>query len=325
MEFLWPFSIFALLLPFFIRYIMRPIPQKNGEQALCVPFFKAFQNKSKTFIYSRSNLAVFLFVTGFVCLVIAAMRPVTYKQAINLPVTGRQLMLVLDVSGSMEQRDFIWNNRQTTRLNAVQNIAYDFIENRTGDAVGLTIFGQEAYLYAPLTLDTKTVAQMLKEIGVGIAGERTAIGDALLVALKQMKDIPSDKKVIILLSDGFANAGIHPEEAIEIAKQRNVKIHTIGMGSDKQLINDFFFPHEINPSADLDEALLKKIAQETNGTYFRVKTSEDLKKVYDALDKIEPTEINGPVIRPQEELFWVPLFLSMILFFVGLYLKRKNG
>ena len=219
MEFLWPFSIFALFLPFLVRYFMRPTAQKKGEQALCVPFFKVFQNQSKTTFYSRSNLSVFLFISGFACLVISAMRPVVYKEAINLPVNGRQTMLVLDVSGSMAEPDFIWNGKRTTRLNAVQNIASDFIESRTGDAVGLTIFGSEAYLYTPLTLDTKTAAQMLKEIGVGIAGERTAIGDALLVALKQMKDIPSDKKVIILLSDGYANAGIiHPEEAVKMAK-----------------------------------------------------------------------------------------------------------
>ena len=194
MEFLWPFSIFALLLPLFVWYFMRPLSQENGEQALCVPFFKAFRDQYKPHVYSRSVFSVFLFILGFIGLTIAAMRPVSYKDSVAMPITGRQMMLVLDVSGSMAEPDFIWNGRRNTRLNAVQNIAYDFIENRTGDAVGLTIFGTEAYLYAPLTLDTKTVAQMLKEIGVGIAGEKTAIGDALLVALKQMKDIPSDKK-----------------------------------------------------------------------------------------------------------------------------------
>lgn len=325
MEFLWPYSIFALLLPFLVRYFVQPMTQKKGEQALCVPFFKAFQNQSKITFYSRSNIAVFLFMFGFACLVISAMRPVVYKDAISLPVNGRQTMLVLDVSGSMAEPDFVWNGKRTTRLNAVQNIASDFIESRTGDAVGLTIFGSEAYLYTPLTLDTKTAAQMLKEIGVGIAGERTAIGDALLVALKQMKDIQSDKKVIILLSDGFANAGIiHPEEAIKMAKEMNVKIHTIGMGSEDQIIDDFFFPRQINLSADLDEALLKKMAQETDGVYFRVKNSDDLKKVYDELDKIEPIKMNGQTIRPQTELFWIPLFCSMCLFFIGLCLKRKS-
>ena len=325
MEFLWPFSIFALLLPFFVWYFMRPLSQENGEQALCVPFFKAFRDQYKPSVYSHSIFSVFLFALGFIGLTIAAMRPVSYKDSVAMPVTGRQMMLVLDVSGSMAQADFVWNGRRTTRLNAVQNIAHDFIENRTGDAVGLTIFGTEAYLYAPLTLDTKTAAQMLKEIGVGIAGEKTAIGDALLVALKQMKDIPSDKKVIILLSDGYANAGhVLPEEAITKAKEMSVKIHTIGMGAEERIVQTFFFAQQINPSADLDEALLKKMAADTGGNYYRVKTSEDLKKVYDDLNKIEPTELDGQTIRPQVELFWIPLLCSMILFFVGLYLKGKS-
>ena len=325
MEFLWPLNIFALLLPILVWYFMRPLSQENGEQALCVPFFNAFKNQYKPHIYSRSKFVVLLFILGFVGLVTASMRPVSYKDSIALPVTGRQMMLVLDVSSSMAQPDFVWNNRRTTRLNAVQNIAYDFIENRTGDAVGLTIFGTEAYLYAPLTLDTKTTAEMLKEIGVGIAGDKTAIGDALLVALKQMKDIPSDKKVIILLSDGYANAGIiHPEEAIKMAKEMNVKIHTIGMGSEEKIVQTFFLVHQINPPADLDEQLLEKMASDTGGNYYRVKTSDDLKKVYDDLDKIEPTELDGQAVRPQVELFWIPLLCSMILFLIGIYLKGKS-
>lgn len=309
MEFLWPLNILALLLPFLARYFTKPLSQKNGQAALCVPFFKVFQNQSKTTIYSRSNIVVFLFILGFICLVISSMRPIVYKDAISLPVNGRQTMLVLDLSESMSIPDFVWNGKRTSRIGAVQNIAFDFIENRTGDAVGLTIFGNEAYLYTPLTLDTKTAAQMLKETGAGMAGPYTAIGDGLLVALKQMKDIPADKKVIILLSDGYANAGkIHPLDAAQMAKQMDVKIHTIGIGS----------------AGEWDEALLQKIAQDTNGIYFPVKNTSDLKKVYDELDKIEPTQMDGKTIRPQTELFWIPLCCAMGLFFIGLYLKRKS-
>ena len=324
MEFLWPFSIFALFLPFVVWFFVKPLPEQQDAVALRVPFFKAFEDQVGASVYVRSKLPMLFFILGFLALTIASMRPVIYEQAINIPVNGRQMMLVLDVSGSMAEPDFVWNGKRTTRLNAVQNIAYDFIQNRTGDAVGLTIFGTEAYLYTPLTLDTKTAAQMLTEIGVGIAGEKTAIGDALLVALKQMKDIPSNQKVIVLLSDGFANAGIiNPEEAIEMAKQMGAKIYTIGMGSDKKVVQSFFFAQEVNPSADLDEKLLQKIAKETNGDYFRVKTSEDLKKVYDVLNKVEPTELEGQTIRPQKELFWIPLGIAMLLFFLGFCLRRK--
>ena len=324
MEFLWSFNVFALLLPFVVWYFSKPLPRQEDAIALRVPFFKAFQNEVGQSIHTKSAYFALFFMAGFIALVMSAMRPIVYENAIYLPTNARQMMLVLDVSGSMAEPDFIWNNKRTTRLNAVQNIAQDFIQSRTGDAIGLTIFGTEAYLYTPLTLDTKTAAQMLTEIGVGIAGEKTAIGDALLVALKQMKDIPSDQKVIVLLSDGFANAGIiHPEEAIEMAKKMGVKIYTIGMGSDKRIIQSFFFAQEVNLSADLDEELLQKIASETNGQDFRVKTSEDLKKVYDILNKVEPTELNGQTIRPQKELFWIPLGMSMLLFLIGFGLRRK--
>ena len=263
------------------------------------------------------------FIFAYIALIFSLMRPVYYSDTIYIPSTGRQLMLVLDVSGSMAQQDFVWNNHQTTRLDAVQNIADDFINARQGDSVGLTIFGTEAYLYTPLTPDIKTASEMLKEIGVGMAGDRTALGDALLLALKQMKDIPSDKKVIVLLSDGAANAGIvKPQDVIQIAKENGVKIHTVGLGADSQTIQSFFFTYNLNPSEDLDEALLKQMAQETGGKYFRVKTTSDLQQMYDMLNKIEPIQIDGQVIRPQKELFWIPLCLSMIFFFLGLFFKE---
>ncbi len=324
--FLWPLSVIALLLPFVVWRFTSPINPQGDKQALCVPFFRAIQNQIATGIHIRRSSFALLFFFAFVALVVAAMRPVSFDAPIYIPTNGRQMMLVLDVSGSMAEPDFIWNNKRTTRLNAVQNIADDFIENRKGDAVGLTIFGTQAYLYTPLTLDTKTAAQMLREIGVGMAGEKTAIGDALLVALKQMTDIPSDKKVIVLLSDGYANAGIvHPKEAIEMAQKMGVKIHTIAMGSDKKTVQSFFFQHEINPSADLDEVLLEQMAKQTGGTYFRVKTTEDLKQVYDALNQIEPSEMDGQTIRPKTELFFIPLLIAMALFFIGLYLKEVNA
>jgi Ca-activated chloride channel family protein len=221
-------------------------------QALCVPFFDVIQKNLKKTVGPYKKRSSPFFILAYLFLTVAAMRPVFYAQPIYIPSTGRQMMLVLDVSGSMAEQDFVYNNRRSTRLGVVQNVAQDFIKSRQGDAVGLTIFGSEAFLYTPLTPDTQTASQMLTEIGVGMAGDRTAIGDALLVALKQMKDIPSDKKVIILLSDGFANAGIvRPEEAIQVAKENNVKIYTVGLGSDKQTVQSFFFTQEINPSKDL--------------------------------------------------------------------------
>ncbi len=323
--FLWYFLAPAVLLPFVVWYFQKPLTEQKAERALCVPFFKVLQEGAFFSTTLSYNGLAFIFFMAWLALIVALMRPVSYGDGFLMPTKARQMMLVLDASGSMAEQDFVLNHKRMTRMGAVKTLADDFLQGRQGDAVGLTIFGTESYVYVPLTLDIKTAREMLSETGVGIAGERTAIGDALGLALKEMKDIPSQNKVIILLSDGFANAGIvRPEEAVKIAKEMDVKIYTIGLGSDKKKIESFFFVQEVNPSAELDEEMLQKIAAETGGKYFRVKTSADLKRVYDELDKLEPVEDKGVLIRPQTDLFWWPLGVSMALFFLGFYLKERR-
>ena len=309
--FLWPFCAIALLFPVGIWLLSPPYESSAQSKALCVPFFKAFQNQTGQSHRVNHFVPTLLMIFGFIALTAAAMRPVLYEQSVDLPTTGRQMMLALDTSGSMATPDFEWNGQRTTRLNAVQNVVYDFIKNRSGDAVGLTIFGDEAFLYTPLTLDSQTAAQMVREIGAGIAGENTAIGSALLMSLKQMKDIPANKKVIILLSDGVSNVNtVSPLDAIKVAQNMGVKVYTIGIGSNKIY-------------ASFDEVLLKKIASDTNGKYFRVATSKDLQQVYRLLDQLEPADLKHLKIRPQKELFFVPLLVAMILFLMGFYLKDR--
>jgi Ca-activated chloride channel family protein len=186
--FLWPYALGALLLPILVRLFFSSVQMLPYGQALCVPFFDVIQKNLKKTVGPYKKRSSPFFILAYLFLTVAAMRPVFYAQPIYIPSTGRQMMLVLDVSGSMAEQDFVYNNRRSTRLGVVQNVAQDFIKSRQGDAVGLTIFGSEAFLYTPLTPDTQTASQMLTEIGVGMAGDRTAIGDALLVALKQMKD-----------------------------------------------------------------------------------------------------------------------------------------
>ena len=326
--FLWFFLFPFVVLPFLVRRIQKQIPEQLGKQALCVPFFRdvlqMVADKGNHFFISKFS---FLFWLGWLFFVIALMRPVFYGQSIFIPNKARQVMLVLDVSGSMRQQDFVLNNQRMTRLGATKIVASDFIKKRKGDAIGLIIFGQEPYVYVPLTQDVKTANDMLQEVGFGIANmESTVIGDALGLALKQMQDIPSDNKVIILLSDGSANAGVlKPEDAISLAKQMNTKIYTIGLGSDEQIVSFGFFAQRINPSADLDEQLLQSIADQTGGKYFRVKKTEDLKDVYAQIDKLEPVDSNGTFVRPQTDLFWIPLCFSMILFFIGFILTQRRA
>ncbi|MBE6449374.1 MAG: VWA domain-containing protein [Alphaproteobacteria bacterium] len=321
--FVWPFAVLIAFLPFLIRYFSKPLDQQATQNALCVPFFDVFKAQIGSYKISFSNSFKFFFIAGFLALVVALMRPVLYEQASYIPLSGRQLMLVLDVSGSMGERDFVLNGKRVSRLQALKSIASDFMQERKGDMIGMTVFGKQAYLYTPITPDIQTAQEMLSELELSIVdGSYTAIGDGLLLALKQMKDIPADKKVIVLLSDGFANAGVDPRQVLQLAKQMNTKVYTIGMASEKhRQMDDFFFaPFNLQP--DLDENLLQQIATQTNGQYFRVKTTEDLKKVYDELNKIEPVQTDMQLLRQTKELFWIPLLISMLLFFVGVYLRQ---
>ena len=324
-DFVWPFAILVIFLPFLIRYFFKPVEQEMSQNALCVPFFDELKMQVGIRKFSFSNPFKLFFILGFFALTLALMRPVLYKQASYIPLSGRQLMLVLDVSGSMGERDFVLNGNRVSRLNALKSIATDFLQKRKGDMIGLTVFGKQSYLYTPITPDIQTASEMLSDLELSIVdGSYTAIGDGLLLALKQMKDIPADKKVIVLLSDGVANAGVDPRQVIQLAKQMNTKVYTIGMGNEKHNPMADFFLMPINVQPDLDEHLLQEIAIQTNGQYFRVKTTEDLKKVYDELGKIEPVEKDVQQLRQTKELFWIPLLISMLLFFVGVYLRQVH-
>ena len=155
--FLWPFMALSIVLPILIRFFFKETENMQIRQALCVPFFHAFQNQTSRVFSYRFGFIGTIFSLAYIGLVVSTMRPVSFGNAIYMPSKSRQMMLVLDVSGSMAQQDFVWNNRRTTRLNAVQNIADDFIRSRAGDAVGMTVFGSQAYLYTPLTLDTQSI------------------------------------------------------------------------------------------------------------------------------------------------------------------------
>ncbi len=322
LSFLWIYAGFALLLPVLVRAFSRAVPEQIRSQALCVPFFKDLpQAKIGGTGFASSSIA-FIFIAAWIALILAFMRPVSLGEPIYIPQDARQLMLALDVSNSMSEQDFVLNNRRLSRLSAVQALAKEFIKGRQGDAVGLTIFGSEAFIYVPLTQDVTSAAQMLDEIGVGIAGNQTAIGDALAVALKEMSAIEANKKVIVLLSDGVANAGIiAPLEAAQKAKEMGVKVYTVGIGANAGGIDSFFF---LPRGAELDEQTLKQMASITGGEYYRVQNTQDLAQMYAVLDKIEPVSIQGNYTRPQKELFFIPLFIAMILFGIGFYLKGKE-
>ena len=196
-------------------------------------------------------------------------RPLWVGKIVEVPQSGRDLMLAVDLSGSMQTKDFEINGQFTDRLTALKLIASDFIERRKGDRIGLILFGTNAYLQTPLTFDIATVKQLLMEAAVGLAGKETAIGDAIGLAVKQLRDSPQASRVLILLTDGNNNAGeLTPEKAAEIASHEKLKIHTVAIGSKEMLVPTIFGNKRVNPSAGIDEKALNLVAEKTGGNIF---------------------------------------------------------
>jgi len=240
---------------------------------------------------------LFIYLLAWLCLLAAASRPQWIGEPIELPVSGRDLMLAIDLSQSMEQ-DFDFNYRNVTKLKATKAVAGDFIDARVGDRVGLILFGEQAYVQAPLTFDRATVKTLLYEAVPGLAGKMTAIGDAIGLAVKRLGSTRSDDRVLILLTDGVSNAGeITPEKAAELAASRGLKIYTIGIGNRSR--------------SDLNEASLKTVAETTGGRYFRAHNVNELQKIYQLLDKLEPVEKDTQSYRPTWSLFYWPLSLAL--------------
>jgi Ca-activated chloride channel family protein len=222
-------------------------------------------------------------------------------------------MLAVDLSGSMQTPDMQSDHGPVTRLAAVKAVAGDFIRRRAGDRLGLILFGDEAYLQAPLTLDRSTVHALLDEAQIGLAGQQTAIGDAIGLAIKRLRDEPAGNRILILLTDGASNAGsVDPMKAADLAAQEGVRIYTIGVGADQLAERGPFGLMQMVPS-DLDETALKAIAGKTGGRYFRASDVTSLAEIYGVLDRIEPRSKDGQSWRPVEELYAWPLGAALLL------------
>jgi Ca-activated chloride channel family protein len=188
-------------------------------------------------------------------------------------------------------------------------------QQRADGVVGLILFGSRAYLQTPLTFDRTTVRTLLDEAEIGLAGKETAIGDAIGLAVKRLREQPEEgSRVLILLTDGANNAGeIAPERATALAVQQKIRIYTIGVGADEMLVSGAFGSNRVNPSADLDENMLQDIAAQTGVRYFRARDSAGLATIYELLDELEPVEVDEEVYRPVRELYYWPLAAALAL------------
>ncbi len=317
----WAWLLALLPVPLVI-YWLAPAKLNANQSALRVPFLADFEQKQTVKIAAPKRTRLYLAALAWSFLVFAAARPQWLGEPIEQAMNGRDLMLAVDLSASMQEQDFILNKQSVDRLTAIKAIATEFINRRVGDRIGLILFGSQAYLQTPLTFDRKTVATLLDESAIGLAGDNTAIGDAIGLAVKRLRNESQNSRVLILLTDGANTAGeVSPLKAAELAVANHLKIYTIGIGADEMLVGGFFGYRKVNPSADIDEGTLIKVAESTGGSYYRAKNLDELNNIYMRLDELEPVEKDKQYFRPKRELYFIPLAIALAL--AGLLSWRK--
>jgi Ca-activated chloride channel family protein len=324
-EIAWPWVLLALPLPWVYRRLLRGAAA-TATTALRVPALADFSGLGEQpGASAASRVAYWLALIAWSLLLVAAARPQWLGEAIEIPVSGRDLMLAVDLSKSMQEVDFVLAGKRVDRLTATKKVVGDFIARRVGDRLGLVLFGTQAYLHVPLTFDRSTVKQLLEEAVIGLAGPSTAIGDAIGLAVKRLRDNDSEHKVLILITDGANTAGaIDPKRAAELAASAGLTIHTIGIGADEIMIRRLFTNFRFNPSRDLDEETLKTIAANTGGQYFRAHDVDELESIYAEIDKLEPVERGGEHFRPHTPLYPWPLAAALALSAVAVWAATRR-
>ncbi len=318
-ELYWPWIWLLLPLPLLVYRFTTPADEQHLA-ALQVPFYQQVEQAlpgDGPAHLTRNLWRKGLLIAVWLLLLLAASQPRWVGDPVSLPVTGRDLMMAVDLSGSMEIQDLELQGESVTRLDVIKNVVSDFVMQRKGDRLGLILFGTNAYLQTPLTFDLKTVQTLLNEATIGIAGEKTAIGDAIGLAVRHLRKRPEDQRILILLTDGANTAGeVSPDQAAELAKEEKVRIYTIGVGADEMIqpgiFGSSFGARRVNPSADLDEDMLTKIADKTGGRYFRARNTEELQQIYGLLNQLEPVEQSKETFRPVQSLYYWPLAAALL-------------
>ncbi len=312
----FPWAFLALPLPVVV-YFLAPAAPAVRSRALRIPdasFYRAYAGKHRT-ASAKHWLRIVFLALAWIALVASVARPQNFSESLSVPVTGRDLLLGIDISGSMRETDLYSGNRPATRMAVVKQLAQDFVERRAGDRIGLIMFGSQAYVQTPLTYDHATVQHFLSEATIGLAGRSTAIGDAIGLGVKRLRERPDASRVLILLTDGANSAGVvDPVEAAQVAAGSGIRIHTIGVGSDQS--RNVFGQSMGTRRSELDEGTLQAISDATGGQYFRARSSQELASIYAKIDELEPTEKDEQQFRPLNELFAWPLGVALMFSFI---------
>lgn len=309
----WPLIFLLAPLPLLARWLL---PEKEANMgAIRVPFFDTLRalDEGSSRPAPNSLWVLFFLWATWLCLLTAAARPVWIGESILIPQDRRDLMLAVDISESMLKQDMLNDNRYIDRISTVKSVVSDFVQRRRGDRLGLILFGQQAYLQTPLTHDIRTVKQQLQEALVGFAGRATAIGDTIGLAIKRLRDRPSESRVLVLLTDGGNTAGTDPRQAADIAAEANIRIHTVGVGATVKVGRDYLGrTRQIRVSNQIDEPTLRYIAKTTGGQYFRAEDPQSLEAIYQQLDELEPKP-DEQTFRQQRSLLHWPLGVALLL------------
>lgn len=319
-EFQLPWLFLLLPLP----WLLRQRRQVSGLPLFFPPLARLAAVEQQQTQFNRWRLPALLPLLFWACLLCAAAGPRWLGEPVTLPQQGRDMMLAVDLSGSMNINDMVIEGQAYNRLDAVKHVLSQFIEKRQGDRLGLILFADAAYQQTPLTFDRTTVQKMLDDAVLGLVGQRTAIGEAIGLTVKRFNTYQSSNKVLILLSDGANTAGnIQPREALALAKAAGVKIYAVGVGAEQMVQQGIFGPQVVNPSADLDEKLLAELASETGGRYFRARNLQELGEIYQLLDQLEPIERDQLNYRPQQSLLHWPLAATLLLLGVAFWRRSR--
>ena len=321
--FAYPIAFLLLAAPFVVYYLTPAVKGMHGE-ALKVPFIADLKRISissggiwnNTGTDNRLSKRFWVLYIVWFLLTLACARPQIVGEPIHLKSEARDIMLVLDISTSMMEDDFSLYGRRISRLDAVKNVVSDFTSKRANDRIGLILFGTRAYLQSPLTFDKASVKDILWSMKAGMAGDSTSIGDALGLALKNLRENKSKDKIIILLTDGENNDGsLSLGQAIKLASDEDIKVYTIGVGAP-----NIFFKALAFSAPGIDETAMKALAKVTKGQYFKAENTADLQKIYQIIDSLEPTSDDQRFIQETTELYYIPLlmacFIGMFIFYI---------
>ncbi|WP_454781427.1 VWA domain-containing protein [Legionella sp. WA2022007384] len=317
-----PWVLILIPLPLIFWFLM-PRAKVQLPAALKVPFFADMvhiADQEKRSVSAQYSLLIPAIIWLLLVVALAGPRWIGAPKPISRE--GFNIMMALDLSGSMEIPDMLFHGRPVSRLSVVKSAAEQFVQDRTGDKIGLILFGTRAYLQTPLTYDRHSILLRLEDATAGLAGKTTSIGDAVGLAVKRLNNVPKKGRILILLTDGANNSGVlAPLKAAELAKEEGIKIYTIGLGSEadsRALISDFMMQ---NASADLDEETLRKMADMTDGRYFRATDTETLNSIYQTINQLETINQEQATVRPQKEYY--PWFVGLALLLCFSWLLRK--